>query len=80
MGVILELRLAQPLSSCLPQGEEVLQQLQALAPRGVKVRIAVSKPNGPLADLQSLLQSGKLATAGWAGLGLPKLAPDCRPR
>ncbi|EDM07948.1 rCG54146 [Rattus norvegicus] len=40
------------------QGEEVLQQLQALAPRGVKVRIAVSKPNGPLADLQSLLQSG----------------------
>lgn len=63
--LILEHWLAQPLSSCLPQGEEVLQQLQALAPRGVKVRIAVSKPNGPLADLQSLLQSGELATQGW---------------
>lgn len=42
------------------QGEEVLRQLQTLAPRGVKVRIAVSKPNGPQpqADLQALLQSG----------------------
>ncbi|XP_007087287.2 5'-3' exonuclease PLD3 [Panthera pardus] len=42
------------------QGEEVLRQLQALAPQGVKVRIAVSKPNGPQpqADLQTLLQSG----------------------
>nr|XP_008532850.1 PREDICTED: phospholipase D3 [Equus przewalskii] len=29
------------------QGEEVLRQLQTLAPRGVKVRVAVSKPNGP---------------------------------
>ncbi|EHB18342.1 Phospholipase D3 [Heterocephalus glaber] len=44
----------------LTQGEEVLHQLQTLAPRGVKVRIAVSKPNGPQpqADLQALLQSG----------------------
>uniref|UniRef100_A0A8I3WC06 5'-3' exonuclease PLD3 n=1 Tax=Callithrix jacchus TaxID=9483 RepID=A0A8I3WC06_CALJA len=42
------------------QGEEVLQQLQTLAPKGVNVRITVSKPNGPQpqADLQALLQSG----------------------
>ncbi|KAM5210099.1 5'-3' exonuclease PLD3 isoform 1-T1 [Hipposideros larvatus] len=42
------------------QGEEVLRQLQTLAPRGVKVRIAVSKPSGPQtqADLQTLLHSG----------------------
>uniref|UniRef100_A0A8P0N859 5'-3' exonuclease PLD3 n=2 Tax=Canis lupus familiaris TaxID=9615 RepID=A0A8P0N859_CANLF len=42
------------------QGEEVLRQLQTLAPQGVKVRITVSKPNGPQpqADLQALLQSG----------------------
>lgn len=53
------------------QGEEVLRQLQTLAPQGVKVRITVSKPNGPQpqADLQALLQSGELAGrpgAGWA--------------
>ncbi|XP_002723308.2 5'-3' exonuclease PLD3 [Oryctolagus cuniculus] len=42
------------------QGEDILRQLQSLAPRGVQVRIAVSKPNGPQpqADLQALLQSG----------------------
>uniref|UniRef100_G3VES0 5'-3' exonuclease PLD3 n=1 Tax=Sarcophilus harrisii TaxID=9305 RepID=G3VES0_SARHA len=42
------------------QGEEVLRQLQSLAPRGVSVRVAVSKPRGPQpqADLQSLLNSG----------------------
>lgn len=42
------------------QGEEVLRQLQTLAPRGVKVRIAVSKPSAaqPQADLQALQQSG----------------------
>lgn len=63
-----------------PKGEEVLRQLQTLAPQGVKVRIAVSKPSGPQpqADLQSLLQSGELGAAGcrlgWAGLSKP--APD----
>lgn len=42
------------------QGEEILRQLQTMAPRGVKVRIAVSKPSGtqPQADLQALQQSG----------------------
>ncbi|XP_074075169.1 5'-3' exonuclease PLD3 [Macrotis lagotis] len=42
------------------QGEEILRQLQSLAPRGVSVRVAVSKPRGPQpqADLQSLLTSG----------------------
>lgn len=62
-----------------PQGEEVLRQLQTLAPRGVKVRIAVSKPSGsqPQADLQTLLQSGEpRATEGGLDLGLPKLAPN----
>lgn len=68
-------------SEALPssQGEEVLRQLQTLAPRGVKVRIAVSKPNGPQpqADLQALLQSGEhRAAGGGLGLGLPKPAPD----
>lgn len=65
-----------------PQGEEVLRQLQTLAPQGVKVRITVSKPNGPQpqADLQALLQSGELGGAGVRlGLGLPKLAPDHHP-
>lgn len=61
-------------SEALPssQGEEVLRQLQTLAPRGVKVRIAVSKPTGPQpqADLQALLQSGELGGSwGWAGPG-----------
>ncbi|XP_036600510.1 5'-3' exonuclease PLD3 [Trichosurus vulpecula] len=42
------------------QGEEILRQLQSLVPRGVSVRVAVSKPRGPQpqADLQSLLKSG----------------------
>lgn len=54
------------------QGEEVLRQLQTLAPQGVKVRITVSKPNGPQpqADLQALLQSGELPGGrGRAGPG-----------
>lgn len=57
----------------LSKGEEVLRQLQTLAPRGVKVRIAVSKPSGPQpqADLQGLQQSGELGQLGWAGLGCP---------
>lgn len=65
-----------------PQGEEVFRQLQTLAPRGVKVRIAVSKPSGPQpqADLQALLQSGEpKAAGGGVGLELPKPAPDCHP-
>lgn len=70
------------------QGEEVLRQLQSLAPQGVKVRITVSKPNGPQpqADLQALLQSGEQGGAvggqggqggggGEAGLG-PRAGPD----
>ncbi|XP_028921100.1 5'-3' exonuclease PLD3 [Ornithorhynchus anatinus] len=42
------------------QGERVLQELLNLAPKGVNVRVAVSKPNGPQpqADLQALLDSG----------------------
>lgn len=49
----------------------------------MKVRITVSKPNGPQpqADLQALLQSGELESAavGGLGLGAPKLAPDNLP-
>lgn len=64
----------------LPQGEYILRQLQTLAPRGVKVRIAVSKPSGsqPQADLQAMMRSGEPgAVQGELGLGLlSKPAPD----
>ncbi|KAM7057587.1 5'-3' exonuclease PLD3 isoform 1-T5 [Molossus nigricans] len=42
------------------QGEDILEQLQTLAPRGVKVRIAVSKPSAsqPQGNLQAMLRSG----------------------
>ena len=75
-SVGLENQLIHPLKAFSSlQGEEVLRQLQTLAPRGVKVRIAVSKPNGPQpqADLQALLQSGELRGHwGWAGSGAPQ--------
>lgn len=66
----------------LPKGEEVLRQLQTLASRGVKVRIAVSKPSAaqPQEDLQTLQEHGELGSGaglGWAGLSNP--APDHHP-